>query len=358
LAVGETSYASAARLRTSETTHRGACRPLENPDAVAPKSVATTLMCNSSVKSGDATQGSVMRPINDIHHITLITGDAPRNVDFYARVMGLRLVKKTVNQDAPSVYHLYYADENGSPGANITFIEDPGAARGRAGAGMVSSIIHRVASEAALHFWSERLRDEGVELAHQPSRLAFADPEGMRHEVAIIPADDEPLIARSTEVPAEYALQGFEAVRARVADVIPSEAWLRDVLALTELTDHDWEARGVERGPHPVRADQRARGPWRRHRSPHRVVYLSRRSGRVGAARQRGGRSSDADRRPLLLRVGVLPRAGRDSVRAGNTRRRGLHRRRAIRDNGRDALPASTVRVSAREVGAQPHPAA
>jgi glyoxalase family protein len=189
-----------------------------------------------------------MRPINGIHHITLITGDAPGNVDFYARVMGLRLVKKTVNQDDPSVYHLYYADENGSPGANITFIEDPGAARGRAGAGMVSSIIHRVASEAALHFWSERLRNEGVELAHQPSRLAFADPEGMRHELAIIPADDEPLIARSTEVPAEYALQGFEAVRARVADVIPSEAWLRDVLALTELTDHDWEARGVERG--------------------------------------------------------------------------------------------------------------
>ena len=77
-----------------------------------------------------------MRAIEGIHHITLITGDAPRNVDFYARVLGLRLVKQTVNQDDPSVYHLFYSDEHGSPGADITFFEYPGAAPGRAGAGM------------------------------------------------------------------------------------------------------------------------------------------------------------------------------------------------------------------------------
>ena len=82
-----------------------------------------------------------MNPIEGIHHITLITGDAPGNVDFYARVLGLRLVKKTVNQDDPGVYHLFYADENGSPGADITFFEYPGAAPGRAGAGMISRIV-------------------------------------------------------------------------------------------------------------------------------------------------------------------------------------------------------------------------
>src|SRR5215204_2540824 len=96
--------------------------------------------------------------LEGIHHITAITGDAPRNVDFYARVLGLRLVKKTVNQDDPTVYHLFYADELGSPGADITFFEYPGARKGRAGAGMVHRIVWRVVSEDTLDFWEERLR--------------------------------------------------------------------------------------------------------------------------------------------------------------------------------------------------------
>ena len=82
--------------------------------------------------------------LEGVHHVTLITGDAPRNVDFYTRVLGLRLVKKTVNQDDPTVYHLFYADEHGSAGADITFFEYPGARRGRAGAGMVHTITCRV----------------------------------------------------------------------------------------------------------------------------------------------------------------------------------------------------------------------
>ena len=75
--------------------------------------------------------------LEGIHHITCITGDAPRNVDFYARVMGLRMVKKTVNQDDPTIYHLFYGDEEGAPGHDLTFFEYPGAAPGTAGAGMV-----------------------------------------------------------------------------------------------------------------------------------------------------------------------------------------------------------------------------
>ena len=93
-----------------------------------------------------------------IHHVTCITGDAPGNVDFYVRVLGLRLVKKTVNQDDPTVYHLFYADEAGSAGADITFFEYPGARRGRAGAGMVHTITFRVASDAALDFWEDAAR--------------------------------------------------------------------------------------------------------------------------------------------------------------------------------------------------------
>ncbi len=79
--------------------------------------------------------------LEGVHHITAITGDAPANVEFYSGTLGLRLVKKTVNQDDPTVYHLFYADEKGSAGADITFFEYPGAPRGRAGDGMV----HRVA---------------------------------------------------------------------------------------------------------------------------------------------------------------------------------------------------------------------
>src|ERR687885_156539 len=103
--------------------------------------------------------------LEGIHHITAITGDAPRNVDFYTRVLGLPLVKKTVNQDDPTVYHLFYADERGSPGADLTFSEYPGAEKGRAGAGMVERIAWRVESADALDFWEERLRGEGVEPA-------------------------------------------------------------------------------------------------------------------------------------------------------------------------------------------------
>ncbi len=83
--------------------------------------------------------------LEGIHHITMITGDAPGNVDFYTRVLGLRLVAKTVNQDDPTVYHLFYADEHGSPGTEMTFFEYPGARRGRAGGGMVHTLVSRVA---------------------------------------------------------------------------------------------------------------------------------------------------------------------------------------------------------------------
>ncbi len=201
-----------------------------------------------------------MNPIEGIHHITLITGDAPGNVDFYARVLGLRLVKKTVNQDDPGVYHLFYADEHGSPGADITFFEYPGAAPGRAGAGMISRIVHRVASEEALDFWQERLGGEGILTEREPSRLLFADPEGMGHELAVVSTSDAPLTAASLEVPAEFALQGFEAVRALVADPARSEALLAEVLGFAERAADDWEARGSQRGGRIIFEESRERG--------------------------------------------------------------------------------------------------
>src|SRR4051794_32279860 len=113
--------------------------------------------CSSrGILRGDSGERCAMK-LEGIHHITCITGDAPRNLDFYTRVLGLRLVKKTVNQDDPTVYHLFYADEAGSPGADLTFCEYPGASPGRAGAGMVHRITWRIRKQQALEFWEERL---------------------------------------------------------------------------------------------------------------------------------------------------------------------------------------------------------
>jgi glyoxalase family protein len=201
-----------------------------------------------------------MEPIEGIHHISLITGDAPRNVDFYARVMGLRLVKKTVNQDDPSVYHLFYADEDGSPGADITFFAYPGARPGRAGAGMISSIVHRVAGQDALDFWEDRLKTEGVSVQRLADRVVFADPEGMGHELAVVETTDAPLRAAHLEVPSQFALQGFEAVRAQVADPARSEQLVGDVLGFSERAAHDWEARGEQRGGHVLFEPSSERG--------------------------------------------------------------------------------------------------
>ena len=115
--------------------------------------------------------------LEGLHHVTAITADAPRNVDFYARVLGLRLVKKTVNFDQPDVYHLYYGDESGTPGSILTFFEFPDAAPGTAGDGMVHTIVWRVAGPDALGFWAQRLADEGTAVTWvQGGVLRFADP--------------------------------------------------------------------------------------------------------------------------------------------------------------------------------------
>src|ERR1700750_24955 len=123
--------------------------------------------------------------LEGIHHITAITGDAPRNVDFYTRVLGLRLAAKTVNQDDPSVYHLFYADELGRAGSDITFFEDPGAAAGRAGPGMGHTVGWRGGSADAIDFWERRLAPEGVATERAGDVLRFADPEGLGHELAV-----------------------------------------------------------------------------------------------------------------------------------------------------------------------------
>jgi len=186
--------------------------------------------------------------LEGIHHVTCITADAPGNVDFYARVLGLRLVKKTVNQDDPTVYHLFYADDEGSPGADITFFEYPGASPGRAGAGMVHTIAFRVGSEDALAFWAERLAREGIAAERQAASLRFEDPEGLRLELRAVETPDRPLVARHPEIPEELALQGFDGVRAYTKDPERSRPFLEQALGFRSVDQALWDVRGNERG--------------------------------------------------------------------------------------------------------------
>jgi len=187
--------------------------------------------------------------LDGIHHITCITGDAPRNVDFYVRVLGLRLAKKTVNQDDPSVYHLFYADDRGSPGADLTFFEYPGARPGRAGAGMIHRIAFRVGGDASLDFWERRLAAEGVvEVVREDGALRFADPERLGFELLVDDSGDDPLTADAPDVPAEHALRGFAGVRAYSADPSASASLLRDALGFESDDDLRWVSRGPRRG--------------------------------------------------------------------------------------------------------------
>ena len=190
--------------------------------------------------------------LEGIHHITAITADAPGNVEFYTGVLGLRMVKQTVNQDDPTVYHLFYGDDDGSPGMDLTFFEYPGAARGRPGAGMVHRIAWRVASADSLDFWQLRLQRHGVSAQAADGSLVFADPEGLEHELVVSSASDEPLSASAPGVPAEHALQGFDGVRAFTADPALSAGLLLDTLGFTTIDGQSWEVRGERRGGHYV----------------------------------------------------------------------------------------------------------
>lgn len=186
--------------------------------------------------------------LDGIHHISAITGDAGVNLDFYTRVLGLRLVAKSVNQDDPFVYHLFYGDYHGSPGADLTFFEYPGALPGRAGAGMVHRIALRVATPDAIDFWEVRLSTEGVRTERVAGELRFADPEGLAFALVVDVSGDEPLRAGHPEIPPPHDLLGFDHVIAYGERISGSRAILEEVLGATALGDQRWEVRGATRG--------------------------------------------------------------------------------------------------------------
>ena len=140
--------------------------------------------------------------LEGVHHVTAITGDAPKNVDFYVRVLGLRLVKKSVNQDDPTVYHLFYGDEEGAPGNDITFFEYPGARRGRAGAGMVHTrrLAGRLATRRSTSGRS-RLADEGIAERALRGRRASRSATPRAYGTSPDPGREPGRAARSPTIP-------------------------------------------------------------------------------------------------------------------------------------------------------------
>ena len=186
--------------------------------------------------------------LEGIHHVTAITSDARRNLGFYTGTLGLRLVKKSINQDDATAYHLFYGDEQGSAGADLTFFEYPGLVQGRPGAGMIHRVSFRVSSVDALDFWAKRL--QGLELIEERNeeRLLFHDPDGLGLEFELDTSVDEPLTAIHPEIPQEFALRGFAGVRAFSADPGSSSPFLVEGLNFQPAGDHGYEVRGALRG--------------------------------------------------------------------------------------------------------------
>ena len=182
--------------------------------------------------------------LGGLHHVTAVTGNAPANVAFYTQTLGLRLVKKTVNQDDVSAYHLFYGDAIGHAGTELTFFDWPQAGGNRAGAGTIEAIGMRAPSADSLIWWRERFDELGVR--HEPiqtragrATLPFSDPEGQRLEL-VAPAEGEPSVRAGepwsgSPVPAEYQLRGLHSVRLLVSRLEPSARVLTEVMGFREV---------------------------------------------------------------------------------------------------------------------------
>lgn len=173
-------------------------------------------------------------PIRGFHHLTAIVGDPQENIDFYARVLGQRLVKQTVNFDDPGTYHLYYGDEVGSPGTIMTFFPWPGAPRGRRGTGQIVTVAFAI-PEGALDYWAERLTKHGVAVTGPVERfnervLSFLDPHGLALELVTHPESELRGPWQKGPVPAANAIRGFSSITMAEIQHEPTGALLTEVL--------------------------------------------------------------------------------------------------------------------------------
>lgn len=185
--------------------------------------------------------------LHGLHHVTAVTGDAPANLAFYTGVLGLRLAKKTVNQDDVSAYHLFYADKLGSPGTDMTFFDWPRTEPDRRGTDSITTTHFRVNGDVALEYWAARLGEAGVsygqiETIGDRAMLRFEDPEGQR--LTLVDDGDTPFhgeVWSGSDVPSAFALRGFHAVTLSVPRLDRVEPILSQLLGFT----------AIERRPNP-----------------------------------------------------------------------------------------------------------
>jgi glyoxalase family protein len=192
-----------------------------------------------TTRGADAPLRRLLMAQNGIHHVTAIAGPARRNLDFYTRTLGLRLVKKTVNFDDPGTYHFYYGDETGQPGTILTFFPWEHVAPGRLGVGETQEAVFRVL-EGSIGYWAHRFVEKGV--SHEtPQRrfgetvLPFKDPDGMRLALVAVPGIESEPPWSSGEVPAEHAIRGFHSVSLLLREAAPTGAILTDVFGFSEV---------------------------------------------------------------------------------------------------------------------------
>ena len=219
--------------------------------------------------------------MNGIHHMSAIAGPAARNVRFYTEVLGLRLVKKTVNFDDSGAYHLYYGDETGNPGSLVTFFPWENVAPGRLGIGEAQETAFRV-PQGAIGYWTHRFIDKGVvherlEKGFGATVLPFRDPDGTRLALVGIPGiEAEPAYADGT-VPAEHALRGLHSVSLLLAEAGPTGAILTDVLGFAETAKEGFLTRFESGAPLGGIVDIRAVGDFLKPRqgggSVHHVAF-------------------------------------------------------------------------------------
>jgi glyoxalase family protein len=174
-----------------------------------------------------------------LHHITAIAGDAQRNYDFYTKVLGLRLVKKTVNFDDPHTYHFYFGDEMGTPGTILTFFPWLNVRQGTNGSGMATEIGYSVPKDS-LAFWKDRFEKKNVhhfQISEQfgERKLSFQDPDGLNLSLIEAKNDDKRKGFETAEVTGEASIKGFHSVTLSLKNKIATAEILTDILGYTEI---------------------------------------------------------------------------------------------------------------------------
>ena len=303
--------------------------------------------------------------LTGIHHLTAISADAPGNRAFYEGLLGMRLVKKTVNQDDVSAYHLFYADGLASPGTDVTFFEWP-VPRERRGTHSIARTALRVAGGEALEWWRYRLGDRDVtvgEIAERDGRLTldFEDPEGQRLSLVDDGGAGEAHPWEKSAVPAEHQIRGLGPITLSVPDLAPTDAILTAIMNMRPVREYEHPehprhtvhvyAMG-EGGPAAelhiaVQPRSLAGAAGRRRRAPRRLPHARRRIRCLGRAPRREAHPEQRQGRPLLFPQPLFPRAERHPVR-DRVGRSGLCRRRAARDARRAPGAAALPRAAPR----------